>query len=171
VCAAAIAPFALAAPAWADRVPITPDTPLEELPLTPEQREALTAEPIHRTWMETPSTSVAFGTQATSCSAGSTHIGTTLMWTEDTYRWCYTTAKVTSSWLQQSAGYIFPNIAKNRGASRYSTANAHHKWRAQHTIGAGVVTPWGDATVYENNITYYYKLNRGGSRQASQSPL
>lgn len=80
--------------------------------------------------------------------------GSPLMWAEDTITFHYSSCarKIYSSSLLQRAGYIFPNIAKAKGTTRYYAAKAKHRWHGRYTIGAGVATPWGDVTVYSIDI-------------------
>ncbi|WTD05028.1 hypothetical protein OH717_21850 [Streptomyces albidoflavus] len=89
--------------------------------------------------------------------------GSALMWTRDTIYFGHNGSKVTSSKGWQEKGYIFPNIAKNGGISRYYAAKGSHKWRAKNTIGAGVVTPWGAVTVYKQDFTRYGTVTKSGS--------
>ena len=83
------------------------------------------------------------------------------MWTRDNVDFSYSNGKVTSSSGYQEAGSIFPNIARNKGITKYSSTSTEHKWRAQNTYGAGVATPWGDVTVY--NLDYTHRLNVKGN--------
>ena len=59
--------------------------------------------------------------------------------------------------------WIFPNIVRKNGITRYSTSSSTHKWRGEKTIGAGVVSPWGDVTIYNYDFTDYYGIHGNGS--------
>lgn len=87
--------------------------------------------------------------------------GSSLMWTRDNVDFSYSGGKVTSSSAYQQAGWILPNISRNKGIERYSKTSTSHKWRAKNTIGAGVPTPWGDVTIY--NVDCVHKLVVYGS--------
>ncbi|MFG2332274.1 hypothetical protein ACGFMM_21930 [Streptomyces sp. NPDC048604] len=158
--------------ALAEEVPPTPPTVTFE-ELTPEQQAALTAEPAGDADTDLvveptgPSSVVgADGTvayyAATNCKSPSYYRGSALMWTRDYVRFCYTGGAVTSSSGWQTKGYIFPNVAKNSGISRYYNTASTHKWRAKNTIGAGIVTPWGSATVYEIDFLHYFSGGKTG---------
>lgn len=84
---------------------------------------------------------------------GSFYRGSALMWTEDWIEWYASNGQITSSTGWQEAGYIFPNIARATGISKHSSSSSSVTYRAQKTIGAGVVTPWGDVNVYEENFS------------------
>jgi hypothetical protein len=131
--------------------------------LTPEQRAALTnvGAPVDVT--DRSSISLASGgggvTAAkkackTKSMSHKLYRGSVLMWTEDTLKFTYSSCekKVTSSSLSQRAGYVFPNVAKAKGTTKYYSATAKHKWHGLYAVGAGVVTPWGDVTVYMVDI-------------------
>lgn len=81
--------------------------------------------------------------------------GSIFMWVEDSFAFHYSSCKkkVTSSSLSQRAGYIFPNIAKAKGTRKYYSSAAKHKWHGFYSIGAGMVTPWGDVSVYSIDVT------------------
>ena len=87
--------------------------------------------------------------------------GSWLMWTRDNVDFTYRNGKVTSSSGFQQCGWVFPNISRNNGIAKYQISNSLHRWRAVNTIGAGVVTPWGDVNVYSS--TYVHRLNVYGS--------
>lgn len=131
--------------------------------LTPEQREGLfrADSPINVTSRATVGRLPMGGVRvaaATSCGKKAMkttlHRGNVMMWAEDTLKFQYSSCKkkIYSSSLSQRAGYVFPNIAKAEGTSRYYRAKAKHKWHGRYTIGAGVVTPWGDVTVYSVDV-------------------
>ena len=85
--------------------------------------------------------------------------GSSLMWSRDNIEFSTSSGRVTSSSLWQECGYIFPNIVRTNGGSKYYTSSTLHKWRATKTLGAGVVTPWGDVTVYNTDYTDYYGVD------------
>ncbi|MDO5533970.1 MAG: hypothetical protein Q4F65_04890 [Propionibacteriaceae bacterium] len=91
--------------------------------------------------------------------------GSFLMWAEDRLRFSHSTCtgKVTSSSLSQRAGYVFPNISKARGTSRYSATSTLHRWEGRYEIGAGVVTPWGDVRVYGADYSTDWQAKGSGS--------
>ena len=91
--------------------------------------------------------------------------GSFLMWTQNTLEWFWTSTRITSSKGWQSRGFVFPNIARNAGIKRSAKFATKHLWRGSNTVGAGVVSPWGDVTVYSTTITDYYTLKRGGGYQ------
>lgn len=94
-------------------------------------------------------------TCATGSRSAKLYRGSFLMWGEDTFRFSYKTCqnKVTSSSVSQRAGYVFPNIAKAKGKTKYYSTTSVHKWEGRYEIGAGVVTPWGDVRVYAADYT------------------
>lgn len=89
--------------------------------------------------------------------------GSALMWSKDIISFNYSGGRVTSSSGRQEAGWIFPNIVRKNGITRYSTSSSTHKWRGEKTIGAGVVSPWGDVTIYNYDFTDYYGVHGNGS--------
>ncbi|MFC9395225.1 hypothetical protein ACFTWS_18995 [Streptomyces sp. NPDC057027] len=100
---------------------------------------------------------------STYCKTPSYYRGSSLMWTRDYVRFCYTGGAVTSSSGWQTRGYIFPNVAKNAGISRYYATSSTHKYQAKNTIGAGIVTPWGAVTLYEKDFLHYFTGGKTGS--------
>ncbi|TDT62810.1 hypothetical protein [Fonticella tunisiensis] len=89
--------------------------------------------------------------------------GSVLMWTKDIIEWTYNGSTISSSYAYQQKGYIFPNIARVNGIFRISTTSTMHRYRGDKTIGAGIVTPWGDVTVYETDYSDYYRVYGSGS--------
>ncbi len=105
-----------------------------------------------------------YSTNATTTSwRGSFYRGSALMWSRDNIQWTVSGGKVTSSTGWQEAGYIFPNIARATGISKHASSTSSVTYRATKTIGAGVVTPWGDVTVYEQDFTDFLKGNTSGT--------
>lgn len=92
--------------------------------------------------------------------------GSALMWTRDNVDFSYKGSKVTSSSGYQQSGWIFPNISRNKGITRYVNTSGCHKWRALNTIGAGVPTPWGDVTVYNSDYVHKLVVNGNGTWSA-----
>lgn len=89
--------------------------------------------------------------------------GSALMWTEDNVEWRRSNNQVTSSSAWQRAGHIFPNTARNNGIRRHATGTGHRTYRGAHTIGAGVVTPWGDVNVTSQSRVYFLRVNGNGT--------
>lgn len=83
--------------------------------------------------------------------------GSFLMWTRDNVDFGYNWSTVTWTSAYQQAGSVFPNVARNRGISRYYNTATNDRFRAANTIGAGIVTPWGDVTVYTSD--YIHRLS------------
>ncbi len=90
------------------------------------------------------------------------------MWSDDCVYWEVSGGKITSSKAWQDVGYIFPNIARAKGIKKISSSTASVTYRAKKTIGAGVVTPWGDVTVYESDYTDFLRVNANGVIDAWQ---
>lgn len=103
---------------------------------------------------------------ATSSRRAQYYRGSALMWTRDNVDFSYTGTRVSSSSGFQQRGYIFPNIARNLGITRTNTTTTNHRWRASNRIGAGVVTPWGDVSVYSSDFTHRLSVNANGSWSA-----
>lgn len=89
--------------------------------------------------------------------------GSFLMYTIDNIYFEYNGSKIIKSNGYQQAGWIFPNIAKNRGISKFSSTTSWQKWRAKNTIGAGAVTPWGDVKLYNKDYIHEYQINKNGA--------
>ena len=88
--------------------------------------------------------------------------GSALLWTANWFEWYWNLKKVTSSKAWQTVGFVFPNTAKADGVSRTAVTTTKHSWRAQDTVGAGVVTPWGNVNIYQNDWLGYAVLKIGG---------
>lgn len=132
--------------------------------LTPEQ-EAVINSYESTSVSSVEALNIASEQRATARSSwrGSYYRGNTLMWSEDFVEWSISGGKVTSSTAWQNVGYVFPNIARAKGISRHSTSAGSVTYRASKTIGAGVVTPWGDITVYEQDYTDFLRANGNGT--------
>ena len=89
--------------------------------------------------------------------------GTVLLWTENSLEWYWTAKKITKSKGWQTDGYVFPNTAALGGIKKtYSTASLQN-WRAIESIGAGVVSPWGNINIYKADYTDYFTIHLGGA--------
>lgn len=91
--------------------------------------------------------------------------GSFLMWAEDRLRFSHSTCSgtVTSSSLSQRAGYVFPNISKAKGTTRYYATSTLHRFEGRYEIGAGVVTPWGDVRVYGADYSTDWQARGSGA--------
>lgn len=91
--------------------------------------------------------------------------GSALMWSKDNITWSYNSTKITNSSADQDCGFIFPNIVRCKGISKVSaySSSTKHRYKGKKTIGAGVVTPWGDVTVYESDFTDQYDVTKSGT--------
>lgn len=141
-------------------------SPEVESELTPEQREALEAEP--RTGGgPVDASSMSYETDmapaATYHSRTWFERGSALMGTTDTIEWSYDGSSISASSGYQTAQWVFPNIARNEGITRYNSTSDQHRWRAVNVIGAGVPTPWGDVKVYETTYTHYGDVYGNGN--------
>ncbi|GMA40106.1 hypothetical protein [Mobilicoccus caccae] len=87
--------------------------------------------------------------------------GSFLMWARDSVDFGYNGRSVTWTSAYQQAGSVFPNIARNLGIRKYYDTSFNDKFRAANRIGAGVVTPWGDVTVYTSD--YIHRLSVSGN--------
>ncbi len=93
---------------------------------------------------------------------GSLYRGSVLAWSEDFIEWISNGSSITSSTGWQDSGFIFPNIVREGGISKHSSSSSSVTYRAEKTIGAGVVTPWGDVTVYNSDFTDFLKGTASG---------
>lgn len=139
--------------------------------LTPEQQavinsyESVTLSDVSK-FATLSKTSKSASTLAKSTSTtwrGSLYRGSVLMWSRDNISWTTSGGKVTKSSAWQEAGYIFPNIARATGISKYASSSSSVTYRASKTIGAGVVTPWGDVSIYEQDFTDFLKGDSKGN--------
>jgi hypothetical protein len=92
--------------------------------------------------------------------------GSFLMWTRDNVDFGYNWSSVTWSSPFQQAGSVFPNVARNRGITKYYNTTRNDRFRAANTIGAGIVTPWGDVTVYTQDYIHRLSVNHNGAWSA-----
>lgn len=136
--------------------------------LTPEQEAVIDSyETIRVSTVEDLNTTLR-SASARSAWRGSYYRGSALMWSEDFVEWATSGGKVTSSTAWQDVGFIFPNIARAQGITKHSTSSTSVTYRAKKTIGAGVVTPWGDVTVYEQDYTDFLRANGNGTMDVWQ---
>lgn len=86
------------------------------------------------------------------------------MWVADTISWQYGRGKVLRASATQSSGYVFPNIARNRGIKRYARDKGDRAWRyrGNHSFSAGIPTPWGDIQGYSERFSLRYLINGDG---------
>ena len=105
-------------------------------------------------------------TMATGSRRASYYRGSALMWTRDNVDFGYDWSRVTWTSAYQQAGWIFPNIARNGGITKYYDTATNDRFRALDTIGAGVPTPWGDVKVYSSDYTHRLSVNHNGAWSA-----
>ena len=147
---------------------VTPAAAEEVTPADPSAALAEWTSPAHRsTSTSKPAAAEAApaGVKLTSMVSGrrlTDRRGSFMMWTQNTLEWFWNSKRITSSKGWQSRGFVFPNISRNAGIKRTAKFATQHRWRASNTVGAGVVSPWGDVTVYSTTVTDYYTLKRGG---------
>lgn len=89
--------------------------------------------------------------------------GSALMWTRDNVDFGFNWSRVVYSSGYQQAGWIWPNISRNGGITRYEASTWTHRWRALDTIGAGIPTPWGDVKVYSSDYTHRLRVHGDGA--------
>ncbi|WP_424216519.1 hypothetical protein ACN20G_30775 (plasmid) [Streptomyces sp. BI20] len=183
-CGVVLAVMAPAAVASATEEPIAVSedgVPVDPADLSPDQLSALTDAPTSEEADLTQAQAAEVGidveevnppdgtddvstpSYATKYRSATAKRGSVLMWTHDTVYFGFNGSRVTSSSGWQKKGYIFPNIAKNGSIKRYYASTSTHKWRASNTIGAGVNTPWGAATIYEKDYTHYFSGSKNGA--------
>lgn len=176
VIVAAAAALAPAAAAHADEVPV--DNLQAVQGLSAEQKAAIAsfagggAESAPAADLARPATtegkasSDAVSLAASGSRRASFYRGSFLMWTRDNVDFGYNWSRVTWTSAYQQAGAVFPNIARNRGISKYYDTVRNDRFRAANTIGAGIVTPWGDVTVYTADFVHRLSVNADGAWSA-----
>lgn len=92
--------------------------------------------------------------------------GSALMWTRDNVDFGYNWSSVTWTSPYQQAGWIWPNIARNGGISKYYDTTRNDRFRALNTIGAGIPTPWGDVKVYSSDYVHRLSVWHDGAWSA-----
>jgi hypothetical protein len=103
---------------------------------------------------------------ASSSRRASYYRGSFLMWTRDNVDFGYNWSTVTWTSAFQQAGSVFPNVARNKGITKYYDTARNDRFRAANTIGAGIVTPWGDVTVYTSDFIHRLSVNYNGAWSA-----
>ncbi len=103
---------------------------------------------------------------ASSSRRASYYRGSFLMWTRDNVDFGYNWSSVTWTSPFQQSGSVFPNVARNKGITRYYNTTRNDRFRAANTIGAGIVTPWGDVTVYTSDFIHRLSVNYNGAWSA-----
>ncbi|MEE6453291.1 hypothetical protein RAH41_22345 [Gottfriedia acidiceleris] len=88
--------------------------------------------------------------------------GGTYAWSKDYINFSYNGSKVTSSSGWQEVGWVFPNIVKAKGMKAYYKSTSVHEWKGHKTISIGSATPWGDVTVFSQDVTDYYSVYKDG---------
>lgn len=153
--------FTAAGPAAAITTTPDPSTsdPAAVQGLTQEQLDALrtvtestSAVAVEAAPREKSKTALATGQRRASLYRGSV-----LMWTRDNVDFGYDWSRVRWTSPYQQAGWIFPNIARNKGISKYYDSYRNDRFRAANSYGAGTITPWGDVKVY--NVDYIHRLS------------
>ncbi|AEX86485.1 hypothetical protein Marpi_2110 [Marinitoga piezophila KA3] len=91
--------------------------------------------------------------------------GSFMLWSRDVVEWQSNGTKIISSSGWQEVGYVFPNIAHAKGIVLIYKTSTFHKYRATKTIGAGVVTPWGDVKIYSQDVTDYVVVYANGDAE------
>lgn len=90
--------------------------------------------------------------------------GSFLAWSDAVVDWTANATQITSSSGSQDSGFVFPNTVKKGGITKQtSSAASYHIYLSKTTIGAGVVTPWGDVNVYESDFSDYIKVFKDGT--------
>ncbi len=118
-----------------------------------------------RTLKAATSTRVAF-TTASSSRRASYYRGSALMWTRDNVDFGYNWSSVTWTSAFQQAGWIWPNIARNGGITKYYDTVQNDRFRALNTIGAGIPTPWGDVKLYSSDFVHRLSVYYNGAWSA-----
>lgn len=93
--------------------------------------------------------------------------GSFVLWTSNVVEWYWNASKIRSSKAWQSKGFVYPSTAHNDGIHRTATFKKRHHWRGTNSIGAGVVTPWGDINVFSTSKTDFIVVKRGGTFAAT----
>ncbi|MBE0476615.1 MAG: hypothetical protein IBX62_05915 [Coriobacteriia bacterium] len=98
-----------------------------------------------------------------------TYRGSVLLWTKANTTFSYDGTRVTNGSTTQSCGYVFPNLARNQGVTLYKYSSSKWRYQARFGWGAGVVTPWGDVTVYWQTSTHTHYVYGSGAYSGSSS--
>ena len=85
--------------------------------------------------------------------------GGSLAWSKNIIDWAYSRGKVTKNTAMQEAGFIFPNVVKKKESQKLHP----HQRNIETSLGAGVVTTWGDVQVSYKDYTDYFSVNGNGA--------
>lgn len=88
--------------------------------------------------------------------------GGTFAWSKDYINFSYNGSNVTSSSGWQEVGWVFPNLVKAKGMKAYYKSASVHEWKGHKTISLGSASPWGDVTVFSQDVTDYYAVYKDG---------
>lgn len=88
--------------------------------------------------------------------------GSALAWVTDIITYDYYNGGIESSEGEQDGGYIFPNTIKLNGLTKYKSNASTHYYRGKKSIGAGIITKWGDLEVHTQAVTDYYRVTGEG---------
>lgn len=91
--------------------------------------------------------------------------GSFLAWADAIVDWSSNGDIITNSEGHQRVGWVFPNIVKAKGITKINALSSatRHVYLSKISIGAGVVTPWGDVNVYETDFEDYIRVNYNGT--------
>lgn len=93
--------------------------------------------------------------------------GSFLMWTRDSVDFRYNWSKVVSTSAYQTSGRVIPNIARNKGITKYHDTKKNDRFRAVNEIGAGIETPWGGSiTLYTQQFVHRLSVHHNGAWSA-----
>jgi hypothetical protein len=149
-----MAGLVLATPAHAENLP---STRLAEAPsLSQAQKQAIDLYTAKKATISPAPLAVSGSKRATY------YRGSFLMWTRDNVDFGYNGSSVTWTSAYQQAGSVFPNVARNLGISKYYNTTYNDRFRAGNRIGAGIVTPWGDVTVYTSDFVHRLSVYGNG---------
>jgi hypothetical protein len=172
-CAVALGLMAMPIAAHADEVPVGNLTMVKGL--TADQRRAIvgyasgrvTVGPAVRLGRSGTVQGLTLSTAAPSATRTATYYrGSALMWTRDSVDFSFNWSSVTRTSAYQTAGWIWPNIARNRGITKYYDTARNDRFRAVDSTGAGVPTPWGDVKIYSHDFVNRLSVNYNGAWSA-----
>lgn len=156
-------------------LPMSPAVAQEVVPVDDlTQVEGLSAEQLEAVASFVDGSPVSVGGQSRGRGAvlpmatrrASYYRGSVLMWTRDNVDFGYDWSRVTWTSPFQQAGWIWPNISRNRGITKYYDTVKNDRFRALNTIGAGVPTPWGDVLIYSSDFVHRLSVNHNGAWSA-----
>ncbi|MEJ8548198.1 hypothetical protein [Brevibacillus borstelensis] len=132
--------------------------------LTPEQNAVMKAANEVKVTASGTSTK---GISSTSGGAWQLKVtrGSFLAWSDAIVNWESNGKKITKSEASQASGWVFPNIVKEKGITKQNvmSSDTSHVYLSKTSIGAGIVTPWGDVEIYETDFSDYIRVNHDGS--------